>query len=165
MAVVQIGKITKPQGVRGEFRLRPFADDYSNYVEITKVTIGVTEYTVNHISLRNGFVVVKVNGINDRNVVETLVGATVSADMPEEQLDEGEYFIKDVIGCSVVDESGNNLGRVTAINNYGAADVYTVKGDTGEFMFPKARDVITSIDVDAKVVTVNSVILSEMISE
>ncbi len=166
MANVSIGKITKPQGVKGEFRLRPNDYEYDHYVDIKTMKLGSQVYNVQHISLRNGFVVVKLQGINDRNTVEALVGTEIYADVADKELADNEYLIADILGASVVDSvTGHNLGMVVDISNYGATDVYTVENDGVNYMFPVARGVITSVDTKARIVYVNSEILDQIKSE
>ena len=166
MTNLEIGRITKPQGVRGEFRLRPNTLDYEHYVKIKKMQLNGKEYGVESSSLRNGFVVVKLAGINDRNTVESLVGATIRADLEDIELNNGEYLVSQLVECNLFDEKGTLLGDITNVADYGAGEVYSVISPKGkEFMFPNVRSVIMSVDVNAKKVVVNSEILSQIISE
>lgn len=166
MTKTEIGKITKAQGVKGEFRLRPNAYEFAHYVDIKVMSFDGKDYDVEHVSLRNGFVVVKLKGINDRNLVETLVGTTIYAEMPKRELADNEYYVESIVGLEVVDsKSKKYLGVISQINNYGSTDVYTVETEASEYMFPVARGVIVKVDLDNKKLFVNSKILDEIKSE
>ena len=166
MTNIEIGKITKPQGVKGEFRLRPNTTNYEHYTKIKKMQVLSKEHLVEHVSLRNGFVVVKLAGISDRNAVEALVGSSVRADLQDIELNNDEYLVSQLVQCNLFDEKGNMLGDIISVNDFGAGEVYSVISPKGkEFMFPNVRGVITSIDVNAGKVIVNSSILQELISE
>ena len=66
-------------------------------------------------------------------------------------LAEGQYYIFDIIGCSVFDKNGNLLGEVTDILRTGSNDVYVVTGEDGnEVLLAVIPDVILSVDVGAK---------------
>ena len=164
--LIELGYITKPQGIKGEFRLRPNTTDGKFLKGLTSVVINGNEHAVKNVTLREGFVIFGVEGITDRNQVELLRNVKVYYEGEEETLEEGEYFIADLIGITVISKNRNMpLGKLTAIDKYGAADVYTVKSENSEFMFPFARDVITKIDLENKVIYVDEIILNEIKSE
>jgi len=166
MTNFEIGYITKAQGVKGEFRLRPNTRNYENYTHIKKMFFGGKVYNVHHVSLRNGFVVCKVDGIDDRTTVEGLAGTTVYVDAEDFDLPADEYLHTQIIGCNLYSEKGEMLGDITNVDDYGAGEVYYVINPKGkEFMFPNVRGVVQSIDVNAKKVVVDTDILNEIISE
>ncbi len=159
----ELGYITKPQGIKGEFRLRPNILDGNAIKAISEVVIKNTAYKVIKVTLREGFVIMYVEGISDRNTVEALRNVKVYYEGEEEVLQEGEYYIDDLVGCEVFSGVRNvKLGVLTEINKYGSADVYTVKTDKGEFMFPFARDVITKVDLQNKTIYVDEFVLNEI---
>ena len=166
MEKLEIGKITKPQGIKGEFRLRPNTVNFEHYTKIKKMQINGVDYAVTHVSLRNGFVVVKVNGIDDRNIVEGLVGSVVRANVADIELQDGEYLNEQLIGCKVYDNDSKLIGEVSNINNFGAGDIYTVLTNTSkEIMFPNVRGVIVSVDATHKKIVIDRNILNEIVSE
>ncbi len=159
----ELGYITKPQGVRGEFRVRPNILDGNVLKNIKEVVIKNQAYNVLKVTLREGFIIMLVEGIDDRNFVETLRNIPVYYQMEEDTLQEGEYYIKDLIGSKVFSSTRNvELGVLVDINKYGAADVYTVKTDKDEFMFPFARNVITKIDTENKIIYLDELVLNEI---
>lgn len=158
-----LGYITKPQGVRGEFRLRPMYNNF-DLKKLNEVEFKGKTYKVDKVALREGFVVVKVEGIDDRNIVETLRNVEVYFDAPER--DKDVLLKEDFIGCTLISlQRKMEIGKVSQVDSYGAADVFTVKTTKGEFMFPYARDVITEIDIENKILVVDELILEEIKSE
>lgn len=158
-----LGYITKPQGVRGEFRLRPVYNNF-DFKKLTEVEFRGKAYKVEKVALREGFVVMKVEGVDDRNIVETLRNVEVYFDAPER--DKNTLFKEDFIDCIILSKQRKvEIGKVVQVDAFGAADVFTVKTASGEFMFPYARDVITEIDIENKRLVVDELILEEIKSE
>ena len=80
----------------------------------------------------------------------------------DETLEEGEVLISDILGFDVVLKSGEKLGTLTQINDFGASEIYVVKTDLGEMMFPNVRQVIEDFDMKKKQVVLNQEILEEI---
>jgi 16S rRNA processing protein RimM len=78
-----------------------------------------------------------------------------------EEPEEGEHYIVDLIGITVLDENGVKLGVLKDVLQHGAADVYVVHG-LKSFMFPAVKRVITSVDIDAGILRVDSRTLEEV---
>jgi 16S rRNA processing protein RimM len=68
-------------------------------------------------------------------------------------LDKGQWFIQDIIGAAVVDESGAELGKLAEVLDLPAGNVYVVRGER-EIMIPAVPEFIISTDVDAGIITV-----------
>lgn len=95
--------------------------------------------------------IVALRGIDDANKAELLVGKLVSAhrnDLPE--LEDGQYYDTDLIGCEVLDAQGIKLGRLTQVIPTGANDVYAIEGENGEILAPAISGVVLKIDVPAR---------------
>jgi 16S rRNA processing protein RimM len=92
-------------------------------------------------------VIVRLEGIDDRNMAQTLVGTefgVMRATLP--QPDEGQYYWSDILGSSVVNRNGVELGKLKSILETGAHDVMVVQGDK-ERLIPFVQDEIV-LDVD-----------------
>lgn len=78
--------------------------------------------------------------------------------VPESQLgelNEGEYYFHEIIGCTVVTEEGETVGTVSEILTPGANDVWVVKRNNGkEVLIPYIEDVVKNVDVEAKIITI-----------
>lgn len=155
-----LGLITKPQGVKGEMRVRP--EDWDiDFKKVQSVEIKNLTCKVEKMSVRDGFLVIKVDEVSDRNYAETLRNVPVYFDAPEDE--KTCYIRSDFVGCEVWSKQRKTLiGVIKEVNGFGAADVFTVSTQGGEFMFPYARDVITDIDIAGKKVYVDEYVLDEI---
>ncbi|MEN9616023.1 MAG: Ribosome maturation factor RimM, partial [Chloroflexota bacterium] len=65
------------------------------------------------------------------------------------------YFIHQLIGLTVADEAGTEIGRLTEVIQTGSNDVYVVNGPKGEILLPVIPDVIKNVDLDGRSMTVH----------
>jgi len=154
----EIGTIIKPQGIRGELRVFPTTDDPARFNllvgEAMLVRLGNTERTYKLLQARQqkNIVIVKLEGVDDRNTAETLVRGIIT--IPDEKalpLEEGEYFVRDLIGLNVEDENGEHLGTISKVLNTNANDVYVIEATEGDsFMIPAIKSVILSVSIPDK---------------
>ena len=160
---MQIGVITKPQALKGQFRVKPTKVLFEDFKDLKKVSINGKTYEVEKVIFRDTFVIMKVKGIEDISEVERLRNVPIMVeDSIEEELDDDEYYVDDLIGCDVVDDKGVMIGGITAVNSYGGASIITVTDGSKEVMFPHARGVILSVDVATKKVIVDRKIFEEI---
>jgi 16S rRNA processing protein RimM len=158
-------QIVKPQGIKGEVKLKPLGDDAYDLTDIDEVYL--SESSQNPIRVTKVWIYKKsafmaLEGVTDRNQAETLRGKILYVEMPQEyELDEGQFYVADLIGCDIADESGKKLGTLKDILQHGAADVYVVEGERN-FMMPSLKKVIISTDIKAKIITVDAKALSEV---
>lgn len=150
-----IGVITKPQALKGEFRIKPSLLNLKKYKKLETVFIGNDEYSVESVSLRDTFVVMKVKGVDDCNSAEKLRNIEIYANVeetPEQSVDLIDYEV-------VCD--GLSLGKIVDINNYGSKDIVSVAGDKN-FMFPVIDNLIENISND-KIVVIKKEILEQVV--
>ena len=147
-----IGHIVAPHGVRGDVRIYPDTDFPERFLEMKYAYIAGVKYAVKEARFHKRVVLVKFDGIDDRNGAASLVKKEIQIPRMELMpLAEGQYYIFDIIGCSVFDKNGNLLGEVTDILRTGSNDVYVVTGEDGnEVLLAVIPDVILSVDVGAK---------------
>ena len=103
--------------------------------------------------------------VDDRNAAEMLRGKFLSIDRVNAvELDDGEYFITDLIGCAVVDENGKELGKITdVLQNGGAVDVICAVSSLGkEFRFPFLNRIVSSVNIAEKKFAVIEKLLNEV---
>ena len=97
-------------------------------------------------------VYVCLSGVADRNAAELFRGKFLEIDREDAvALEEGRYFVADVLGCAAVTETGKPIGVVADIESKSYADVYTLKTADGKrVVFPLLKDVLKEIDVDKR---------------
>jgi 16S rRNA processing protein RimM len=156
----QIGYITKPQGIKGEFRASIEGIPVDALERLTEIKIKNIIYPVKKVTIKEAFVIFAVEGITDRNQVELLRNEKIMADV-EIELEEDEVLIKDIIGFEVVLNDGKVLGKLKDVEYFGASEIYVVNGKN-EIMFPNARGVILDFDMANKKIVLDAAILEEI---
>ncbi len=155
MSVLVVGEILKPQGIRGELKVRPFTDTADVFKSFKNVIIGEENYRVLSVRVGDGAVYLGLRGVPDRNAAELLRGKKITVlreEAPEPE--EGSYYIVDLLESTVVTEEGETLGVLKDIRQ-GASDIYTLDTGKKEVLFPAAKGVIVAVNVEEKKITVN----------
>ena len=155
MERIRIGIITKPQALKGEFRLKPDLLNLKEYKKLSSVFIDNKEYIVERVSLRDTFVILKVKGVERCEDAELLRNREVFANM---EIKYEETF--DLQGYDVF-VGDNNIGKVVDINNYGSKDILSIKG-TQSIMLPVINGLITEVSDDEKKVILNQDIFEQV---
>jgi len=158
-----IGNIIKPQGIRGEVKVQPYTDSPEDFKNFREAYIGEEKYKILYVRSAGGFIYMGLKGVADRNAAELLRGKDIAADRDEAPaLDEGKYYIVDIIGCSVFYENGEKIGVISDITP-AATDVYTLSSDgKKDIMFPAVKGVVVGVDIENKSITVNKKRFSEV---
>ena len=159
MEFLEIGKIINTHGLRGDVKVTPWTDAPEDFEDIPVVYIrtktGDEKLTVSHIKYQKNNLIVKFKEINDINDAEKYKGLTIYADRDDLwELEEGVYYIADLIGLDVYDESGK-IGVIADVFNTGANDIYDVKREGKKnLLLPVIDDVVLDIDIEGKKITV-----------
>ncbi len=150
---LEVAKIVAPQGLRGELRVQYYCDGPDFFKKLNRLFLGKDKTELPLLSSRaNGnLAVLKLQGIDDREQVTPLVGKMLYIFREDVQLEQGVYFLQDLIGLTVKDaDSGEVYGTVDDIYQNGAADVYSIRtADGRQLMFPAIPEVLISRDIDA----------------
>ena len=127
-----LGQIGAAHGVRGEVRLRSFTADphaIAGYGPLETEDGRIVE--IEALRPAKDHFVARLSGVRDRTAAEQLANAKLY--VPRERLprtkEPDEFYHADLVGLSVVDRSGQKLGTVIAIHNFGAGDIVEVKPD------------------------------------
>ncbi len=160
---LKIGIIVKPQGIRGEVKVQPLTDDINRFKGLKEVIIDGKTHRVLSSTIGGGTVFLALSGILDRNTAETFRGKFLCVTRENAiPLEEGRYFIVDIIGCSVVTDGGVEVGKVVDVFS-ARTDIFTVKcTDERVMRFPFLKDLVISVDVEQKIITVSQKRLLEV---
>ena len=156
MEKILVGKVTKPQALKGEFRIKPEIIDFKAFKKFEVITIGNKEYCVEHVSIRPAFVIVKVKGVDTCEEAENLRNSDVFAEL---EIEESDTFSYTGFTCFVETE----IGKVIDVNNFGSTDILTIKGNT-EIMLPVIDNLISKVDIDKQEIYFNKEIFSQVAS-
>ena len=164
---LMIGEITKPQGVRGEVKVRPCTCDPERFEGLDTVYIekdggyAPLKITVNRLGADAVFM--NVEGVTDRDTAEALRGTLLYIDRAHAvALDEDSNFLTDLYGLRGVVDDGRDLGKLTEVMQPGGNDVYIFKGPLGEVLVPALRSVVAAVDLDAGEMRLNGKRLDEV---
>jgi 16S rRNA processing protein RimM len=149
-----IGTILAPHGVRGEFKVRLQTNDPAHLLTIKRFYLGdeTTPRTVLGARLHAGNALIRLQGISTPETVERFRGTPLRIRGTDARpLAANEYFLYQMIGLEVFDESGNRLGQVTDLIETGANDVLVISPDDGgtNILLPSHPDVIIAMDPTA----------------
>ena len=146
-----VGRVIKPHGVHGEVRVEVMTDRPERFGWLEAIYVGERNpRRVGVVSVRRHgqFVLLKLDGYPTRTEAELLRNELLQ--VPEDEaipLEEGEYFLHQLLGLEVVTESGRSVGRLTDVLETGANNVFIIEGELGELLVPDIPDVVREVDV------------------
>ena len=151
---LECGKIINTHGVRGAVKIESWCNSPSELAELSRLFImrgdGMQELTVRKASIFKQFVIAEIKEICDFDSAMALRNTVLYAAREDFDLQEGDVFIADMIGLSVIDfESGHVYGELVDVINRGASDIYVIHTPDGERMMPAVAEFVKRIDVEA----------------
>ena len=157
MDTIKLGKITAPQGIKGEVRVYPYTDELTRFSEIEAVLLDGQKRKIQNARYMKNMAVLKLEGVDDRNMAESLRNKDLllaKEDLWEQP--EDTYFIDDLVGCTVVSEDGDSVGALKSIISRPAQDLYEIeRADGSTFLLPAVKEFIKNVDLDNKTITIH----------
>lgn len=151
---ILVGEIGRPHGVRGLVRVQSFTAEPADIAAYGPLS---DEGGGKHYALQwLGGGLARIEGVNDRDAAAKLTGTRlyVARDRlppPEEE----EFYLADLIGLAARDAEGREMGRVAAVEDFGAGTILTLRDEQGrETLLPFTRAVVPVVDVAGGFVTV-----------
>jgi 16S rRNA processing protein RimM len=155
-----IGYILKPHGIKGEVKVDPISPYPERFNRLDRVYLkndSIQAYSIQSVRISNRFVFLKLSEINSRSEAELLRNYEVLID--KEQLIElkaDEFFIHDLVGCEVISENGDLIGKIVEVMQVSSNDIYVVQDERGrEILVPAIKDVIKNIDIKHKKIKIH----------
>lgn len=155
-----MARVAAPFGIKGWVKLQVFTespdslDAYANW--FLRSSTGWESFELEDFAVNVKAVVAKFKGIDDRTAAERICKRDIG--IPRDALDEledGEVYWADLVGCEVIDTLGKSRGRIEGLMETGANDVLVVKLGTTEELIPYIADVVLKVDRNLKQVTVD----------
>lgn len=153
MNQLAVGKIVSAHGLRGEIKVITFTDTPEDFCLIPFIYISRKKYEREKARVADGFVLLKLSEINDRNSAERLKG-DIFAQRADITFNKDRFYVIDIIGASVI-SAGQLIGTIVEVLKYGFVDTYVVDAQTGNFSFPALEMVIEKIDIANNAIYVN----------
>lgn len=159
--LLQVGVITGTHGLKGEVKVFPTTDDKERFLDLEEVLLDtgdeLLELKVEYCKFFKKFVFVKFEGLDEINEVEKYKRCPllVTRDNAVE-LEEDEYFVADLLGLTIIDDSGVTIGKLENVIETGANDVYEVlTEDGGRILLPAIKECILDVDMEEGIILVH----------
>ncbi len=157
---ILVGVIARTHGNRGEVIVNPETDfpeeRFRKGAQLWTRRREGAPSTLEVVTMRmhQGRPVIMFSGIGSMNDAELLAGQELRTDEVDTGvLPEGQFFHRDLIGCEVVTEAGELVGRVSGVLDDSAQARLVVAGKRSELLIPLADEICT-VDVEGKRITV-----------
>ena len=156
----RVGVIANTHGIRGEVKVFPTTDDVKrfDYLKEAYIDAGKEKIKVEVSSVRyfKNLVIVKFKGIDNINDIERYKGKDLLVTRENAlPLEEGEYYLADIIGANVYTEDGILFGSLEDVIETGANLVYSVQHEGKEVLLPVIDDCVKEVNVEEKKVIVH----------
>jgi 16S rRNA processing protein RimM len=160
---VTIGKIERHFGVRGEFKVRSLSDvpgrlDHLKQVQVVAPTGQTVEKTVTHVRRAGVTYIMGLAGVTTPEEASMLRGGLIQVPRaPASALSADVYFECDLIGMTVENERGIEVGVLETILEIPENQVFVVRKGAEEVLIPAAKNFVTSVDLDRRRMTVRGI--------
>ncbi len=155
---LETGKIVGTHGVKGQVRIQPWCDSPEFLCSFKKLYLDQNgQDFLNIVSARphGNVVVATLRDVDSIEEAERYRNHVLYVDRKDVKLDKGQYFISDLIGCSVFDtDSKELLGEITDVSETGANDVWHIKREEREYLIPNIPEVVIKVDIDNETVEI-----------
>ncbi|MSO16169.1 MAG: ribosome maturation factor RimM [Candidatus Planktophila sp.] len=155
---LNVGRIGKAHGILGEATIEVRTDEAEDRFAIGAVleTDSHGELIVVSARVHNGILLLGFQGIEDRNSIEALRNELLYAevDIAAPGIDEDDYHVLQLVGCTAYLVDGDEFGVVTDVLNLPGQDVLAIKSADGEVLIPFVRQLVPVVDIKAKRMTV-----------
>ncbi len=161
-AMVIMGRVASAHGIKGWIKVQPFTDYVDSLANFPSWWITPSEGSawqearVLHCEVHHKTLAALLPNCPDRNASEKLKGWLIG--VPRNQLPEqaeDEYYWSDLIGVSVINTAGENLGKVEQLLETGANQVLMVQGASGQILIPFVASAIKQVDIKNKTILVD----------
>ncbi len=161
---VLMGVIGAAHGIKGQCRVKSYSGDPLALGDYgTLFSADGRPFDIKELRQSKNVVIVTFKQVKDRNMAEALNGTELfieRSQLPDDALDEDEFYIEDLVGMDVLDDIGMKIGIVAGMHNFGAGDMIEVamleqNGDvtTKTELFPFTKQVVPSIDFESWAIT------------
>ena len=158
---LEISQIVNTFGIKGMVKIKPFTDDINRFDKLKKVYIknkeSKKEYQIQEVKYHKNMVLMKLEGIDTPEQADLLRQSYLLVDRADEEpLEEGVYYIVDLLGLEVYTDENKLLGKVEDIFNTGSNDIYVIKDEMGkQILLPGIPEVLKNVDLEKGRITVH----------
>lgn len=172
MEKIKIGKIVSAVGLKGEVKVYNYSENPDRYETLEEIFIleknKYQSFVIENVRYKEHMVILKLKGVDNRNQSEDMKNFDVFMDEKDlEELPEGVYYIKDMIGMKVLDQDGVILGYLKDVLTNTPQKIYVVKREDNsnssqndktknkdDILIPGVDEFIREINMEEKVIRV-----------
>ena len=155
---LETGKIVTTHGIKGEVKVYPWCDtpEFLLDFDVFYLNKGKTPIEVEDCRIHKNMAILKLKGVDTVEDAVKYRNQVLYVDRDEIFLEEGEYFVQDLIGLRVLDaDSGKEYGKIVDVSETGANDVYHIAFADGSIkLIPAIKDVVIHTDIEAGVMEI-----------
>ena len=156
--LLECGRIINTHGVRGEVKIDPWCDSPVLFEQLPCLYIDGTAYSISQSRPHKGFVLCKLEGIDSLDQAMTLKNKVVYLDRDQVELEEGAYFIADIIGFSVYDTRTEQIiGTLEEVRPSPASDLYCIATPRGQVLTPAVPAFVNRVDFENRRLELNTI--------
>ena len=149
---IECAKIINTHGCHGGLKLESWCNTPEELAALKTLYLKKGEeyvaYSVVKASVFKQFVVAVWKQVDTMDLALSLKGKTVFARRSDFTLEDGEYFLADLVGLEVIDaNNGMHYGTVREVINRGASDIYVIQTSNGERMIPAVDEFVDRVDI------------------
>ena len=147
------GKFCSAHGVRGVIKAEPWCDSPSVLTKIKRIYLkegeSYTELSVLGASVCAQFVLLTLEGIDSRESAQAMKNTVFYLKREDVPVPKGRVLIADMIGLDVIDaDTGRVYGILTDVTDGVRNQLYTIKTESGEVLFPAVAEFLKEIDIE-----------------
>ena len=165
MEKLEVFEVVKPQGIKGELKVRILADGFFSVNNIKNIYAQNGEIcAIKSIKdAGNGFAFISLKGVLTRNDAELLRGKIYFASKSDIKKGSSAYFIVDLIGLTAYDNQNNKLGKVVDVMQSNV-DMFKIEGENGKILYvPHLKKLEPKVDLGGKTITFLSDTLKDVV--
>ncbi|MBQ9514399.1 MAG: 16S rRNA processing protein RimM [Clostridia bacterium] len=160
---LELGKIVKPQGVKGEVKVAVSGDAFSRIKNVKSVFIDNKEYGVIGKKSVDNSVILSLFGVSDRDSAEFLRGKYVFVKKDElKPLNKNEFYVADLIGVDLY-LSDKKIGTITDVVSLKTDVIYAKTDDKKAFCFPFVKKLNPKLDLSTNKLIIDEDALKEIV--
>jgi len=152
-----VGKITAPRGLKGELKVRLLTDYPQRLLQRDTIFVGdpPEPYAIDSLHIHSNKAILRLAGIETREQAEAMRRRDLLVPLDEAvPLEEGEYYVFQIVGLDVYTDQGELLGRVSDVIFTGSNEVYVVQSTEKEILVPAIAEVVQEVDLEAGRLTI-----------
>lgn len=151
---LEAGEVVSTHGIQGEIKILPWADAPEFLLQFDTFYLNGKPYEVVSSRVHKTCVLAKLKGVDTPEAATLLRAQRVSIDRESVRLPQGTVFIADLIGCAVLDDDENEIGKIKDVLTMPSSDVYVIQG-AHSYMIPAVKEFVREIDVENRRVRVH----------